>query len=129
MNHEKADNKNLSRRKFIKGGLSLGAITGTAIFLGNNDALANTLMGIKDPDWQISVDGKIIKEGKFSDKKEELSIPVENGNAHIVIDKNRILVHEDNNICEKKICSMMGSISKPGESITCLPNKLVVRVL
>lgn len=129
MKIKKNNLQNLSRRKFIKGGLSLGAITGTAIFLGNNDALANSLMGIKDPEWQVTVDGKIVKEGAFSNKKKEFFIPVENGAARIILDKNRLLVHEDNHICEKKICSMMGSISKPGESITCLPNKMVVRVL
>lgn len=128
MNREK-DDSNLSRRKFIRGGLSLGAITGSAILLGKRDALANTLMGITDPEWQISVNGKIVREGIFSDKKEEIFIPVKSGTAHIILDKNRIYVHEDNYICEKKICSMMGSISKPGESITCLPNKMVVRVL
>lgn len=97
--------------------------------LGNKDALANTLMGLSNHHWQVTIDGKVVKKGSFSSKKEDHFIPVENGKAHIVIDGKRILVHDDSHICERKICAKMGSIQESGESIICKPNKMVVRIL
>ena len=45
------------------------------------------------------------------------TIIIENGQAH-VIDAD----------CPDKICEQMGLISKPGETIICLPHKLIVEV-
>ena len=128
MNSKKSNSK-INRRKFLAASLSTAALTGGALLLGQNDALANSLMGMAEPEWQITVDGKVVKEGQFTDETHDFYIPVKNGTAHVVLNGNRIFVHEENDICEKKICSKMGSIQKSGESITCLPNKLVVRVL
>ncbi|MFB6468127.1 NusG domain II-containing protein [Cytobacillus sp. Hz8] len=121
--------KKSNRRKFIKYSLSVGAAAGSALLLGNKDTLAKVLMGMSEPQWQVTVGGKIVKEGIFSSNKEEFFIPVKNGKAHIVVDNKRIFVHEDSDICERKICAKMGFIREPGESIICKPNKLVVRIL
>lgn len=118
----------MNRRKFLKRSLSLGAVAGGAILVGHSDAFAQSLMGPSGVQWQITVDGKIRKEGTFSDQTTEFFIPVKNGNAHIVINGQRIFVHEDSGICERKICANMGAISESGESIICKPNKLVVRI-
>jgi hypothetical protein len=126
---QKTTQQNNNRRSFIKRSLSVGAVAGGALLLGNQDALAQTLMGKSKPQWQITVDGKIVKEGSFANEKEEFFIPVENGKAHIVFVDGRIFVHEDSHICERKICAKMGSIRESGESIICKPNKLVVRIL
>ncbi len=126
---QKTPHHNNNRRSFIKRSLSVGAVAGGALLLGNQDTLAETLLGKSKPEWQITVDGKLVKEGRFSGEKEELFIPVENGNAHIVFVAGRIFVHEDSHICERKICAKMGSIRESGESIICKPNKLAVRIL
>lgn len=97
--------------------------------LGNKEALANTLIRMSKPDWQVTVDGIVMKKGSFSNEQKEYLIPVKNGNARIIVDGNRIFVHEDSHICERKICAKMGSIRESGESIICKPNKLVVRIL
>ena len=120
----------LNRRDFLKGGILAGlAALGTYLFRRENgmmDAPGKT----GEPDWQITIDGRIVEQGGFiPGSRKDLHIPVKNGTAHIVLDGERIFVHEDNDICPKKICSMMGSITRPGESIVCLPNKLVLRVL
>ncbi|KGK90601.1 hypothetical protein DP73_07380 [Desulfosporosinus sp. HMP52] len=98
--------------------------------LGQKVTFANSLQTKTNPQWQITVDGKLVQAGTFAaDLKKDLFIPVQNGTAHVSLEGNRIFVHQDNKVCEKKICSMMGAITKSGESITCLPNKLVIRVL
>lgn len=121
--------QNINRRKFIKRSLSAGAVAGGALLLGNKEALANTLIRMSKPDWQVTVDGIVMKKGSFSNEQKEYLIPVKNGNARIIVDGNRIFVHEDSHICERKICAKMGSIRESGESIICKPNKLVVRIL
>ncbi|WP_019240567.1 MULTISPECIES: NusG domain II-containing protein [Bacillus] len=128
MNHEKSNQK-INRRKFLKRGIATGFISGGALLLGQSDILASSLISPTEPKWQITVDGKVVKEGTFTDETYNFYIPVKNGTAHVVINGSRIFVHEENDICEKKICSKMGSIQKSGEAITCLPNKLVVRVI
>lgn len=120
---------NLDRRKFLKKGLSFGAVAGGALLVGQSDALAQSLMGASGADWQITIDGQLIKEGTFSEETTEFFLPVKNGKAHIVMNGNRIFVHENSDMCERKICAKMGAISESGESITCKPNKLVVRIL
>jgi hypothetical protein len=127
---EPEKNKEVSRRKFLMGSAAAGALTLGGVLMGNKDLLAETIGGLREPRWQITVDGKVMREGTVSkSSKDELLIPVKNGTAHIVFDQGRIYMPEDNDICTKKICSLMGAITKPGESITCLPNKLVVRIL
>ncbi len=75
--------------------------------------------------------GELSEQGGFNPRfAEGPAHPCEKRDRRdIVLDGERIFVHEDNENCPKKICSMMGSITRPGESIVCLPNKLVLRVL
>jgi hypothetical protein len=124
------EKKQLNRRDFLKGGIFAGLATLGATLFRRETALVNAMEKTGAPDWQITIDGRIVEQGGFiPGSRKDLHIPVKNGTAHIVLDGERIFVHEDNEICPKKICSMMGSITRPGESIVCLPNKLVVRVL
>ncbi len=51
---------------------------------------------------------------------------VEIGTNTIVI-KNGI-VHMENATCKNQICVKSGKISKKGESIVCLPNKVIVEI-
>ncbi|WP_207649710.1 NusG domain II-containing protein [Desulfosporosinus hippei] len=120
----------ITRRKFLLGGFSAGALSASAFLLGQKVTIADSLKSPTEPQWQITVDGKLVQAGTFvADLRKDLLIPVQNGTAHVILEGNRIFVHNDNTVCEKKICSMMGAITKSGECITCLPNKLVIRVL
>jgi hypothetical protein len=120
----------MDRRKFLKGTFLTGiAAIGVLIFPDKN-RWADILGSVGQPQWQITVDDQVIKEGVFvAGVRKDLYLPVPNGTAHIVLDGGRIYVHEDNNICKKKICYLMGSITRSGESIICLPNQLVIRIL
>ena len=120
----------LSRRKFLAGSLAAGTLALAGIFSGRHNLLSASPAYPGALRWQITIDGKIVREGAVPpDRSEEVLIPVENGTARIVLDHGRIYLPEDNTICPKKICSLMGSITRPGERITCLPNKLVVRIV
>ncbi|NLI92098.1 MAG: NusG domain II-containing protein [Peptococcaceae bacterium] len=100
------------------------------VLAGNKEIVAQSVEKLGGSRWEITIGGKIYKEGYIPlNGTEELLVPVPNGTARIVFDHGRIYMPEDNNICEKKICSLMGSIMKSGENITCLPNKLVIRIL
>lgn len=66
------------------------------------------------------------------------SIPFEKGmkrqELHIELDKDRFIdivadgegVHVEDVICPDKLCKKTGTIDKTGQSIVCLPNKVVV---
>lgn len=128
--NNREDKPVINRRKFLMGGLAAGTLVLGGVLAGNTDMFADS---VKEPGglrWEITIDGKTIRTGKVPlDYKEDIMIPVKNGIARIIMDHGRIYMPEDNNICPKKICSLMGSITKPGERITCLPNKLVIRIL
>jgi hypothetical protein len=120
----------LSRRTFIAGGLAAGTFALGSVFAGKKDLLAQSVDRLGGLRWEIAVDGKVIRVGSVSlDQKEEVLIPVNHGIARMIVDHGRIYLPDDNSICSKKICSLMGAITKPGEKITCLPNKLVISIV
>ncbi|MDJ0306440.1 MULTISPECIES: NusG domain II-containing protein [unclassified Dehalobacter] len=132
MKHNEVDKPidEISRRKFLVGSVAAGALAMGGVLAGNKHIFAQSFERLRSDRWEVSIDGKVVKEGLIPlEIKQELLIPVQNGTARIVFDQGRIYLPEDNNICEKKICSLMGSITKSGETITCLPNKLVIRIL
>jgi hypothetical protein len=130
LNNSNKEVSKLNRRKFLIGSLATGALALGGILTGKKDLLAESVGHLGGLRWQITIEGQVVQEGLVPlDSKEELLLPVLNGTARIVMDHGRIYIPEDNNICAKKICSLMGSITKSGERITCLPNKLVIRIL
>jgi len=128
--HEKKESSSkINRRKFLAGSIAAGALALGGIF-SDKELLAESIERLGGLRWEITIDGKVVREGDVPvDRKEELMVPVKNGTAHIVMDHGRIYLPENNDICPKKICSLMGAITKPGEKITCLPNKLVIRIV
>ncbi len=120
----------ISRRKFLVGSLATGAFAFGGIFSANNSLIAESIERLGGSRWEITIDGMVVRDGAVPlDKKEEVTVPVKNGTARIIMDHGRIYMHGDNDICIKKICSLMGSITKSGEKITCLPNRLVIRII
>jgi hypothetical protein len=60
-------------------------------------------------------------------KQQEIHIELENGNyIDILIDENGAYVKDV--ICPDKVCQKTGVVSKVGQSIVCLPNRVVVYV-
>jgi hypothetical protein len=76
---------------------------------------------------KISVKGKSYKEIPFNDKtKETITVKTELGTNVINISDGYARIAEAD--CPDKLCVKDGMISKPGQSLVCLPNKVVVEV-
>lgn len=72
---------------------------------------------------EISVDGKVAKSFSLD---EDLEIMLDTGNMLVIKDGQVCIENAD---CPDGLCVKQGSISKANESIICLPNKLVVRIV
>lgn len=58
-------------------------------------------------------------------KQQEIHIDFENGKyIDIIVDQNGAYVKDV--ICPDKVCQKTGQVSRVGQSIVCLPNKVVV---
>ena len=71
---------------------------------------------------QVNVDGEIFGEYSLH-KDQEIEI---NDSNHLVIKDGRVDMIEAN--CPDQICVNQKDISKTGETIVCLPNKVIVEV-
>ena len=76
----------------------------------------------------IKVDGEIYKEIPLSSLKEDNSftIKTDDGNNTILIKDKKISITHAN--CHDSLCVNQGSKSKVGDSIVCLPHKLIIEI-
>jgi len=76
----------------------------------------------------IEIDGQTYQKIAINtDTQEEFIIELpKNNQIHIVVEKNSIQVEDAS--CPDKVCIRTGAVSKPGQNIVCLPNKVVVYI-
>lgn len=77
----------------------------------------------------IETNGSVYQVIQVKEKMElqDIHIELENGNyIDIVADENGAYVKDV--ICPDKICQKTGRVNKVGQSIVCLPNKVVVYI-
>lgn len=76
----------------------------------------------------IKVDGKLYDTIPLSTNKGEKKFNIKNsaGNNSILIRNNTIKVISAD--CKDDLCVKQGEISKVGESIICLPHKLIIEI-
>lgn len=74
---------------------------------------------------KISVDGKIIKS---FDLKSDINYQIKSGNNinNLVIEDGKAYIEYAN--CPDKICQHHRKISNAGETIVCLPHKVVITI-
>lgn len=81
----------------------------------------------------IEVDNKSVLEKPITNTySDEFQVPLANGEATVLIEDGKVRVVKPdipNHTCPKGICYAMGWIEKPGESIVCLPNKLILTIV
>lgn len=61
------------------------------------------------------------------DKLQEFKVEGYNGTVHIVAKKGKIKVESENSLLH--LCSKQGYISTSLETIVCLPNKIVIKII
>lgn len=77
----------------------------------------------------IEVDGSIYKTVPMVKGMEQKKIHIELDNGrHIDIDVDENGAFVEDVVCPDKICQKTGVVSKAGQSIVCLPNKVVVYI-
>ena len=72
---------------------------------------------------EVSIDGEITNKYSID---ENIEIMIKTGNMLVIKDGNVCISSAD---CPDGLCVKQGTISKANESIICLPNKLVVRIV
>lgn len=76
----------------------------------------------------IKVDGKIHKKIDLSNvkKSEKVNLNLPNGKNTLLIKNNSIQMYSAN--CNDALCVKQGNISKVGQTIICLPHKLIIEI-
>ncbi len=74
----------------------------------------------------VSIDGVDVAEYRL-DEDIEIEIPIENGHSNTLTikDGKAFITYAD---CPDKLCVKRGGIHLTGQTIVCLPHKLVVRI-
>jgi len=82
----------------------------------------------KDKIAVIKADGKVVKTINLSKLKGTEKFDIKEGNHFntIMVEKDKISIIDAD--CPDKVCIKTGWISDAGESIVCLPNKLIVSI-
>ncbi len=76
---------------------------------------------------EISLDGEVVKIMELSDDEQEYLVNTDNGTNLIKISKGVVTVSEAD--CPDKVCVNHKPISLTGETIICLPHKLVIEIV
>ena len=78
---------------------------------------------------EVYSQGKLYKKLPLKKNSEKITFTIDNelGTNVIEIDKAQVKIIDAD--CADKICVKAHAISKPGESLICLPHKLVVKII
>ena len=94
------------------------AIVGTAMWFMRNSQAADRVT--------VKVDGKVVYSETLDKETEFNAEGYEGGYNRIVVKDGKVSVTEAD--CPDKVCVNTGEISKSGDTIVCLPHKLVVEI-
>lgn len=75
---------------------------------------------------EISVDGQVIKTLNLYEDTELTVEGYHGGTNHLVIEDGKVFATEAT--CPDKVCVHQGTIEHTGESIVCLPNRMIARI-
>lgn len=78
---------------------------------------------------EVYSEGKLYKKLPLDKDSGDTSITIDNELGKNIIEINNEQVKIIDADCHDKICVKAHDISKPGESLICLPHKLVVRII
>lgn len=75
---------------------------------------------------EIIVDGEVVDTYEIDSGKDDITITLDTGNTVVISDGEVYMKEAD---CPDGLCIRQGSISRAGESVICLPHKLVLRIV
>lgn len=75
---------------------------------------------------QVSIDGKVVETFMLSEDLEYVIKGYDGGMNTLVIEDGAAYLKDTS--CPDHLCENMGKISKTGQSIICLPNRVVVEI-
>jgi hypothetical protein len=75
---------------------------------------------------EIEVDGKLYKKVPLENHEEIIKIESAEGTNIIEITQGKVHVEDAN--CPDKVCVKDGFISKPGQILVCLPNRVLIQI-
>lgn len=76
---------------------------------------------------EISVNGEVIKTLSLNQDREILVNGYKGGTNRVVIKDQKVHISEAT--CPDKLCIHQGWIEHTGESLVCLPNRVIVRII
>lgn len=76
----------------------------------------------------IRVNGEVVHEMELRDDGETESYEFADGHRYNVVYREGMEVDMHDANCEDSLCLRQGAIEKPGETIVCLPNRVLVEV-
>lgn len=108
----------INRNDILLGtGLLLAALCiWCAVFFAQKNRSRDSLMVV------VTVDGEEYYSGLLMDERE---IDMDGHNKVVIADGEVCMEEAD---CPDKLCISQGKISKPGQTIICLPNKVMVTI-
>jgi hypothetical protein len=80
---------------------------------------------------RVEVDGKLVQAIDLT-RAEGQTIPIKlpRGQAELEVKDRAVrLLEMPLSLCPRQICTHIGWIRKPGETIVCLPNRLIIRLV
>lgn len=82
---------------------------------------------------QVEVSGRVVKEFPLPSPESpprKVTIALPKGQAVLSLERGEVrILPMPSDLCPLGICSHSGPIDRPGESLVCVPNRLVVRIL
>lgn len=81
-----------------------------------------------DSNLIVNVNGEIVERQKLNSEfgEKEFVVESEFGKNVIVVEDNSVYIKDSD--CKDKTCIKMGKISKVGQSLVCLPNRLIITI-
>jgi hypothetical protein len=113
MKHEKRGKADLL---LLGGILAVGAVLGLVLLLTRHSGTQ----------VQVRVDGMVVANYALSQNRTYEIEGVDGGTNLLVIENGEAWVEEAS--CPDGLCQNMGKISQNGQSVICLPNKVVVEI-
>ncbi|EGY78043.1 NusG domain II-containing protein [Peptoniphilus indolicus] len=103
--------------------VALILLLSTGIFLVSK----NYVVEAAEKEVVVSVDGKVEGRYTLSDKEKLYTIDNKYGKNTFAITSDGVHMVESD--CKDQICIHMGHITRAGESIICLPNRLIISLV